>query len=449
MNSKFTQAGVVWRLILFALLVAAGCYAVFSGSWGYAIPAFVLALVTAWNLLYFVNSTHRKLHFFFEAVKNEDGSLHFPEKTGDKHLRGLHENMNRLNRMISEIKVRQAHSERFFMEFMKRSASGLIAVDPEGFVEIVNDAALRLIGLGNLTHLDRLEQHNPSLYQLMQNLKPGQSESLKILQGNELQQVALKEARIRFSEKEYRIFSLYDIKTEMEENELETWQKLIRIMTHEIMNSIAPITSLSQTLSGFFEKEGSILKVEQLQQQEVDNTAEGLSVIRERAEGLRSFVDNYRKLTRLPQPEFQPIHLQNWLNSIRLLFESQRKEQDIEFNILNHHPKEEFLGDEKLLTHVVLNLLNNATEALQGRTDRSITMTVSRTDAGALQLKVADNGKGFREEERDKIFLPFYTTRENGSGIGLSLSRQIIRLHKGSISASSVFGVGSEFVVEV
>lgn len=449
MSSEYTHKGVITRLLLFAVMISGGCYALYHEAWEYAVPAFVLAIIVAWNLLYFIDSIHRKMHLFFEAIQNEDGSLHFPENIGYKHLKGLHENMNRINQHINEIKVRQAHSERFFMEFMKRSASGLIAVDPEGFVEIVNDAALRLIDLNNLTHLNRLQQHNPALYDLLQNLKPGHGESLKMLQGNELRQIAVKEARIRFSEKEYRIFSLYDIKSEMDENELETWQKLIRIMTHEIMNSIAPITSLSQTLSSFFEKEGNTVKVEELQQLEVNNTAQGLAVIGERAEGLRSFVDNYRKLTRLPKPEFKPIILNNWLDSIRLLFESQREEESIELNITNQYPKPEFLGDEKLLTHVVLNLLNNASEALLGRENKIIGITANQSGSGSLQLKISDNGKGFKEEERDKIFLPFYTTRENGSGIGLSLSRQIMRMHKGSISASSKPGDGSEFVIEV
>tara|TARA_R110002050_G_scaffold2603_6_gene14873 strand:- start:19911 stop:21260 length:1350 start_codon:yes stop_codon:yes gene_type:complete len=448
MNSNYTHRALLLRLMLFALLIGGGTWAIFKESWEIAVLAFVLAIGVAINLLYFMQGVHRKLHFFFEAIKNEDGSLRFPKDQGDKHLQGLFQNMNRINEQINAIKVKQAQNEKFFMEFMKRSASGLIAVDPDGFVEIVNDAALKLIGLKNITHLKRLQQHCPALYTLILNLRPGQSQSLKLAENNELRQISVKEARISFSEKEYRIFSLYDIKNEMEENELETWQKLIRIMTHEIMNSIAPITSLSQTLSSFFKQEGSPIQVEKLAQKEIDNTVLGLSVISDRAEGLHSFVDNYRKLSRLPQPEFKAIELDNWLDSIRLLFENQRVENDITLQISNSYPPKEFLGDEKLLIHVILNLLNNATEALKGREDKRIEILVQQSETASLQIKISDNGKGFQPEERDKIFLPFYTTRENGSGIGLSLSRQIMRLHKGSISASSRPGLGSEFVID-
>ena len=448
MSSEYTRFGVIGRLALFTLLIVAGSFLVFLCEWGYAIISLLAIFISGWNLLYYMQNTHRKLHFFFEAVKSEDGSLHFPENVSDKNLRGLHENLNRINQLITEIRIRQAHSERFFLEFMKRSASGLIAIDDQGFVEIVNDAALKLTGLPNLTHMDRLKQHNSMLYELMEGLKPGQGESIKIPDGKELKQVAVQVAVIRFSEKEYRIFSLYDIKAELEENELETWQKLIRIMTHEIMNSIAPITSLSQTLSGFYVKKGETVKAGELQQKEIDNTVQGLNVIGERAEGLRSFVDNYRKLTRVPQPEFKPINMDHWLESIRLLFKSQEKAEQVQLEVVNTHPSKEFPGDEKLLTHVILNLLNNATEALEGTANKHIRITAETGKSGSLRLKIRDNGKGFDEEERDKIFLPFYTTREQGSGIGLSLSRQIMRLHKGSISASSVKGEWAEFVLD-
>lgn len=449
MDSRYTKKGVIWRLLLFGAFTAGGCCAIVYQTWEYAVLALLGAIITAWNLLYFINGIHRKLDFFFEAIRNEDGSLHFPENIDHKSLKGVHRNMNRINDLVNEIKARQARSEQFFLEFMKRSASGMIAVDEEGFVEVVNDMALKIIGLNNLTHINRLEQHLPALYDLMTHLQSGHGESLKIPEGRELKHLAIKVAVIRFSEKEYRIYSINDIKTEMETNELETWQKLIRIMTHEIMNSIAPVTSISQTLGRFFLKDGQTVKVEELGQQEVENTAQGLAVIGERAEGLLQFVDRYRKLTRLPQPEFKPIVLEQWLDSIKLLFEEQRKAHQIDLKIVNDYPNAEFPGDESLLTHVVLNLLNNAVEAMDGMETRSIEIKTEATSGGGLRLVVTDSGRGFREEERDKIFLPFYTTRKNGSGIGLSLSRQIVHMHKGSISASSNAGEGAEFVLEL
>lgn len=439
---------VFWRLLLLILFVIGGTLAFVYQWWELGALAILLLGVMSWSLFQWMFQMHRNVHLFFEGIKYEDGSLRFATQQTDSHVAELYQKLNEINTVISDIRIREAHSEKFFKEFMKRSASGLIAVDQEEFVEIVNDAALQIIGLTNLTHMRRLEQHQPALYALMQNLKPDQSEHLKILDNNELKLIAVKVAKIRFSDKEYRIFSLYDIKTEIETHELDTWQKLMRIMAHEIMNSIAPITSLSQTLSGYFIQNETSVQLEELQQDDIDNTVKGLQVIGERASGLRGFVDNYRKLTKIPEPEFGVIHLQNWLDSVILLFRGQADDLDIQLRVSNQYPQETFHGDERLLTHVVLNLLQNAAQALESSSEKKIEIMTEQGQNGTLKLRIIDNGKGFLSEEQDKIFLPFYTTKENGSGIGLSLSKQIMRKHKGSISATSESG-RTEFVLEV
>lgn len=446
MRSNYTP--VLWRLALLIFLVTGGTLAFVNQLWELGGLAVLLVGVITWSLLQWMFQMHRKVQLFFEGIKYEDGSLHFSVEQDNSRLSELYQKLNEINKMISNIRIREANSERFFKEFMKRSASGLIAVDDEQFVEIINDTALQIIGLSNLTHMRRLEQQQPQLFALMQKLKSDQSEHLKILDGNELKLIAVKVAQIRFSEKEYRIFSLYDIKTEIEANELDTWQKLMRIMAHEIMNSIAPITSLSQTLSGYFIQKETPVQLEQLQQVDIDNTVKGLQVIGERASGLRGFVDNYRKLTKVPEPEFGVIDLQNWLDSVQLLFRGQIEELDIQLIVNNQYPQKTFHGDERLLTHVVLNLLQNATQALEHINPKKVEIIAESGSNGTLKLHVIDNGKGFLPEEQDKIFLPFYTTKENGSGIGLSLSKQIMRKHKGSISASSISG-RTEFVLEV
>ncbi len=437
------------RILALVLVVIGGSVSFVHGKWDFVLFAVLLTGLLGWELLYSMHRLQRKVHLFFEAIKYEDGSLHFTEDQKDPHLQGLHENLNRINTLITDIRIREAQSEHFFKEFMKRSASGLLAVDQADFVEIINDAALSMIGLPNLTHLSRLQQSQPELYALMQQLKPGQSEPLKMIDRNELKHVSVKVVRIQFSEKSYRIFSFNDIKSEIEENELETWQKLMRIMAHEIMNSIAPITSLSQTIGSYFIQNKIPKKREEISQSEIDNTAKGLAVIEERASGLRGFVDSYRKLTQVPEPEFKAIELQSWLDSLQLLGRGQMEEDQITLKISNTYPKPTFSGDERLLTHVVLNLLRNATQALENTTHKTIEIRTEQGVTGSLRLTVTDNGKGFAPEERDKLFLPFYTSHENGSGIGLSLSRQIIRKHKGRISASSIPGVKTAFVLEI
>ncbi len=449
MNYRYTTTGLVIRLIALIVAISVGSISFYDGAWDIGLIALAAAVFLVFSLIRFVNSVYRTLDFFFDAVRNEDNSIRFPENASHPSLRGMHQNLNRVNEMIAEVRQKQEQSERFFMEFMKRSATGIIALDKAGFVEVANDAALRLTGLRTLTHVDRLAQEQPDLFQAMQGLKTGQSVTVKIPDGGRLRQVSVKMVALQFNEKEFRLYSLYDVRAELEENELETWQKLIRIMTHEIMNSIAPITSLSNTLLAYFQKDGKPLDVSELNQQKVDDAAAGLSVVEERTAGLQNFVEDYRKLTKIPTPVFDAITLEEWLASIRLLFEPRRSEGGIELLITNDYPKATFVGDERLLTHVILNLLNNAADALENMEEKRVEIRTETGEEERLRLTVRDNGIGFQQAALDELFIPFYTTKENGSGIGLSVSKQIMHLHGGSISAHSHSGTSTEFVLDL
>ena len=449
MSSNSLNIGILVRLFLFALIVVILCFSLYFQHWIYVLPALLLLGLSTWNLVYFVNSTNRTLTYFVEGIRNEDSTLHFPETANNKTLQRLHKSLNQINKSITDIKIRHEQHERFFLEFLKHSATGLVVVDESGFISIANAKALNFCGLPYLSHLQRLEQSNKLLYEAIRQLEPGQSRTLKWQEGSELQQLSLKVVTLQFRDKRYRICSLHDIRAELEENELETWQKLIRVLTHEIMNSIAPITSISNTLSRFYTKNGQPAKVQDITQQELDNTRQGLAVIEERGEGLIQFVDSYRTLAKVPKPTFKEIDIRKWLERIEVLVRSQLESEEIELSIQHQHSQHSFPGDEKLLTQVILNLLNNAVDALADKGQKKIHIQLSETPDSRLKIAIIDNGKGFSQEESENLFIPFYTTKEHGSGIGLSLSRQIMRLHKGSISAHSVPGVETRVEVVV
>ena len=445
MNYRYSNLGLMLRLFVFTLLVIACTLTFYQQHWLYTIALLCLLLFSAWKIVHYVNAVNRKLAYFFEAVKNEDSNLHFPEYVSNKSLRDLHRSMNRINSMISEIKIKNEHKQRFFLEFMKNSSSGLMVVDERGYIDTINDKALRFCRLAYISHVKRLEQSNPALYEGLTTIMPGESRSLKWLDGQEMRQISLKVVSLQFAEKKYRIYSLYDIRAEMEENELETWQKLIRVMTHEIMNSIAPITSLSNTLSKFYIKNGKKVSALDVSQKEINDTIQGLAVIEERGNGLIHFVDNYRKLTKVPKPDFKPVQLHEWLKTIEWLVGKRMEKEQIRLCISHQHARSSFPADEKLLTQVVINLINNAADALVHTADKHIQIVVSEAEEKKLKITITDNGPGFNAEEMDNLFIPFYTTKETGSGIGLSLSRQIMRLHKGSISAHSIPGKKTTF----
>jgi two-component system nitrogen regulation sensor histidine kinase NtrY len=434
---KSFNLAVSIRLLVFAAASAGLGIALYKLNWLMAAPLMLVVLISFFSLLYFLNSINRKVGFFFDAVTNDDTTLHFAENIKPRSLRALHQSMNLLNMHIADIKIKNEHNEKFFHEMLKSSATGLLAVDEKGYIEQINDSALDFIGLPHITHIDLLKQKNNDLYDEMMHINPGQSRTIKVLHGNELCLFSLKVALLNFGMNRYRLFSISDIRAELEENELDSWQKLIRVMTHEIMNSIAPITSLSNTLSRIFIRDNDPLPAEEITGKHIISIIHGLEVIENTGKGLMRFVEDYRRLTRIPSPVYKPIHITKWLNAIKLLMKSLLDEEKVELKITKKASQEEFIGDEKLLSQVMINLLNNAIDAMKGGTNKKIAISISEKKEGRLKINITDNGKGIPPEEMEKIFIPFYTTKESGSGIGLSLSRKIMRLHKGSISAYS------------
>jgi two-component system, NtrC family, nitrogen regulation sensor histidine kinase NtrY len=443
---SFTLA-IVTRLLILILLTACFCFVLFQDNWIIGVLLFIPILISVWNLLYFMNATNRKVAFFFDAVSNDDTTLHFPTNLRSKSLNTLHQSINQLNKHISNIKIKNEHNERFFREMMKYSTTGLMAIDDRGYIELINNSALDLIGFPHISHIHLLKQKNSFLFDQLMQLQPGQSRTVKILQGTDLRLLLLKVAPLNFGEKKYRLYSLDDIKAQLEENELDSWQKLIRVMTHEIMNSIAPITSLSNTLTHIFLKNGEPLPLDEVTQKHISNTIHGLDVIENTGKGLMHFVEDYRRLTKIPKPVFKPIKINNWLQSIEILMKSKMEEENIEFKISGKEYHKELIGDEKLLNQVIINILNNAMDALKDTKKKKISLNILEGQLGKLKIMIADNGTGIAPDEIEKIFIPFYTTKENGSGIGLSLCRQIMRLHKGSISVLSATGEKNTYFI--
>ncbi len=412
----------------------------------WTVLASILVLMLILELVNFFNGINRKLTFFFDAIRNEDSTLHFSEKIKDKYTSELHSSLNRLNSVISDIKIRNEYNERFFRELLRYSATGIIAVDEKGYIELVNEAGLRLLGLKSLVNFILLKQKRNDLYNELVQLKPGQSRTLKLLKEEEIQQISIKVSQIQFGDRVFKVYSLYDIKSEMEENEVESWQKLIRVLTHEIMNSIAPITSLSNTMQRFLNVETNKVNIDN-SESSISKTREGLKVIEETGKGLMHFIDNYRRLTKIPKPVYKVIDIKEWINQIFFLLKDRINAENIDFRQYYKTDETEFLGDKKLLTQVLINIINNAIDASLSMKERKIVLKVESDPEARLQISITDYGKGITADELDKIFIPFFTTKENGSGIGLSLSRQIMRLHKGSISVSSMVNKKTSFTL--
>ena len=233
------------------------------------------------------------------------------------------------------------------------------------------------------------------------------------------------------------MLSLQDIRNELDEKELDSWMKLIRVLMHEIMNSIAPITSLSESLCKYYMIEGRVARPDELTESTINTTLRGLNVIREQGTGMMQFVESYRKLTRLPKPEMKLFSIFDLLERIKILYASLANSEKNKLMVTVNPPAIELLADENLISQVLINLVKNALEANENNQDGKIHIYAGLNSDHRIEIKVADNGQGIPDEIIEQIFIPFFTTRENGSGIGLSLSRQIMRLHGGTLQVRS------------
>ena len=434
---RITLSTIISMVIITLAALIAGYLTAFHAD-----PWYLLFLIpvplAAISVLYNFSQSNRQIAFFFEAIRNEDSSLKFPTSIRQKSLRHLYQSLNDLNERINEIKLRNEYLEKYFRSFIQHAGTGLMAINQDNEVEIMNDKAFEYADIPSFTPLHLIPLRNPDLVNFLATIKPGESNTYKRFTGDSQVNLLIRTREIRYGGKVSRLISLQDIRHELDEKELDSWQKLIRVLTHEIMNSIAPIVSLTGTLQKFFIENGKPVHPDKVDEEIIDNVIQGLDTIGERGNGLVNFVNSYRELTRIPKPEFESFEVRAWLDHIRLLLHERMEERQIQLEIRVDNKIRDISGDKKLLTQVMINIINNAMEALMEIPEnRKIRISVDISRQNHNTILISNNGPMIRPETIDKIFIPFFTTKENGSGIGLSLSRQILRLHRGSIHAES------------
>lgn len=396
----------------------------------------VIALIFIMQILEiinYLNRTNRIIAFFFDAVRNDDSTLHFPVNTGNKSLDDLNESLNKLNELIKSIKFDLREQEQYFKTILEQVSIGVITFNEKGNIFLSNSAAKHLLNREQLTHINQLSQVDKNLFVAMKGLRPGYHKLVTFNSSGSTVQLSMKSKTFKTADENFQLVAIQDIKSEMETKELESWIKLIRVLTHEIMNSMAPITSLSETILGYYKTNDGKMPSEKV----IGNTIKGLEVINERSAGLISFVENYRKFTRIPPPEKKMVKVEQLFDRTITLTQMESGDEKVMLSREVYPPHLEVLADEKQISQVLINLVKNAKEALNNSQDGKILLTGKMNRNGLLQITVTDNGPGIPSELMDKIFVPFFTTRESGTGIGLSLSRQIMQMHGGNLKIIS------------
>ncbi len=438
MISKNLYAQILIRvllLVLFALI-----FGWFAGNNQYiisVIPTIVIIVLTT-NLIRFLNKTNRQLFYFFDAIKNEDSTLSFPEKTNNRTLQDLSKSLINVNQLIQKIQIENRQQEQYFQALLEHAAAGIMTFDKNGFILHSNSSVKRLFLLEVLTHLNQLEKVDHKLFAAIKNIQPSEQKLVTVNNTQGTIQLLIKASSFTSNKKELILLSVQDIKNELDEKELDSWRKLIRVLMHEIMNSITPITSLSESLAGYFYTEDGIKSPEQINEKTIETTIRGLEVIKEQGKGLISFVDSYRKLTRLPKPVKKVFLAKDLIENIRILSGSFENSQHVEVSHEVIPNNLEILADEKQISQVMINLVKNSFQANEENLDAKLKIIAHLNENGRPEIRVIDNGSGVSEELMDKIFVPFFTTKESGSGIGLSLSRQIMQMNGGSLKITSI-----------
>jgi two-component system, NtrC family, nitrogen regulation sensor histidine kinase NtrY len=432
---------IIFRIVLIVLLsLIAGFLLASSQSGSLFFLCLVLVIIVIFNLINYLNSTNRKISYFLESVQNEDSMLTFATNINDKQIREIYQGLNKVNKQIQQLKIESSQQEQYFQTLLEHVGTGIVTFDTKGFVLHANTAAKKMMGVDVLTHINQLERVNRNLFQSIRNIQPFQRKLVSVLSERGSIQLSIKATPFKTKDDELILLAIQDIRNELDEKELDSWMKLIRVLMHEIMNSIAPISSLSESLCQFFMIDGRPALPEEVTETTIQTTLRGLSVIKEQGNGLMLFVESYRKLTRLPKPDKKIFRVEELISRIIVLYTSLEHSERIKLAVTVNPPDMELFADENLISQVLINLTKNALQANEHNQEGRIQVTAGFNSEHRPEIRVTDNGPGIPDEILEQIFVPFFTTRENGSGIGLSLSRQIMRLHGGSLQVRSVPG---------
>ena len=438
-----------WRLllrvlILFVTLTGTAIIAV-QGPIIYMVLACPLLVYELIDMIRFQKKAQDEVSQFVESIHYRDFSRHFDVRKAPTELKPLRKGFNEINstfKLISRERETQYH---YLQKILEIVDTGILSYELEtGETGWINEAFKRIIGIPYVKTITALEKREEVLYKELTEIKPGENKVITITRNQQLIKVLITASLMRSDDKVYKLIAFQNVSEALDETESKAWQKLLSVMTHEIMNSVAPISSLADTLKN------------RLQSPEIVNSSMGgqledlelgIDTIKRRSEGLLKFTESYRNLNKITKLDLKKVMVRDIFENLSSLMHPSMEKKHIELEIVLRDPALAIEADINLLEQVMINLLVNAIEAVKDKEHPRITLSAETQQNNRTVVKVSDNGSGIPTELLDKIFIPFFSTRKTGSGIGLSLCKQIMLLHKGNIQVQSAEGVGSAFLL--
>lgn len=438
-----------WRLLLRVLILfitlAVTSYLGVKHLYLYLVITCPLLVYELAEMIRFQKKAQDEVSQFVESIHYRDFSRHFDVRKAPTELKPLRKGFNEINstfKLISRERETQYH---YLQKILELVDTGILSYDNEtGQTGWINEAFKKLIGIPYLKTIHSLEKREETLYAEIVKLKPGDSKVITINRNQQLIKILLSASVLRSDDRLYKLVAFQNVSEALDETESKAWQKLLNVMTHEIMNSVAPISSLADTLK-------NRLKSSELtgaMNGQLEDLELGIDTIKRRSEGLLKFTESYRNLNKITKLDLKKVLVRDLFENLSSLMSPTLEKKNIELEIVLRDPALVIEADINLVEQVLINLVVNAIEAVKDKHEPRISLSAETLGNNRIVLKVSDNGLGMPPELMEKIFIPFFSTRKTGSGIGLSLCKQIMLLHQGNIHVQSTEGTGSAFILQ-
>lgn len=439
-------------ILLFCVLFS---YFIVRNIWFSSAGVAIVIVLQVYFLIRYVNNTNYALVKFLDALKTEDYSVYFsPTKKGDSFSK-VYDDFNLIIKIFKRNKIEKEAQYKYFKYILEHVNLGIISIRKDDLFKEQADSELLFL---NKAACDILQQpQHKYWHRIAKNLPWFEEEVKKISGGGKSlvdfgddlirKQLSLEVIEIQLLNEPYLIIAFQDIRSEIEQKEIEAWHNVIRILAHEMLNSFTPVSSLASTIKSMTEdREGNMIQIDELDDEDIHDINMAATTIKKRSDGLLVFVKDYRTISNVPIPQTQPVNVKKFLSEIEILMSSNAKEAEVEIKTLPIPANAGIKIDRKLIEQVLINLINNSIHALEGIKDPVVKLSCIVEQDKTLIL-VSDNGKGIEENIMNQIFIPFYTTKKNGSGIGLSLSKNILKKHGGNLLVSSEVGLNTTFTL--
>lgn len=434
-------------VLLFASVLIMGFAAMYIGitspHWKISVWLGILVVLAIISLIRLFESTKRELSDFLLEISHGDLSKTYQSDEKNDQLKLV---FGEIMNVIKKLRLEKEINHEYLQTIVEHVNIALLCYDEDGEIVMANQSFRQLLNRNNIPNIQLLSKINPELSATCKSLGSGQKSLIKIENKGYLQSLSIQATEFKIRTKAYKLISLQDINAELELQELESWKKLVRVLTHEIMNTAIPISTLSNVINEMFEEEdGKEKDWESFNEKEQQNIKRSLTTIEKRSQGIVDFVRATKSFTHMAKPKFELVSVNEWVKSVLALYKPEFEQKNIRTEVTLLNADNKLKLDQNLMEQVLINLIRNSIEALEGQADANVKLELKCTEENRIQLILSDNGKGMNAAVLENIFIPFFTTKKEGSGIGLSLSKQIMQMHGGNIYVSSTENKRTEF----